>query len=95
MLLSISICVDDLTKEKLFKAKNGKTYANLSVATLKEPNQWGKDVEVYEYEKETKRKHFVGNGILFRNPLETPIQEEQTNKPDVADDSDSPFWFDF
>ena len=91
MLLSISICVDDLTKEKFFTSKKGKKYVNLAVATLKEPNQWGKDVEVYEYDKETKRKHFVGNGISFHTPLEIPTQEEQTNKPDVADDNDIPF----
>lgn len=72
MLLSISICLNDLTKEKFFTAKNGKKYVNLSVATLKEPNQYGKDVQVYEYEKETKRKHFVGNGKVFDKAQEQP-----------------------
>ncbi len=84
MLLSVSICMDDLTKEKLFKAKNGKTYANLSVLTLKEPNQWGKDVQVYEYDKETKKKKFVGNGKVFD-------KFERQELPQVPDDSDVPF----
>ena len=84
MLLSVSICMDDLTKEKLFKAKNGKTYANLSVSTLKEPNQWGKDVQVYEYDKENKKKKFVGNGKVFG-------KFENQQLPQAPDDSDVPF----
>lgn len=86
MLLSISICVDDLNKEKLITSKNGKKYADLSIATLNEPNQFGKDVQVYEYDKQTKKKHFVGSGKIFGKTQEQPQQ-----KPDVADDSEMPF----
>lgn len=81
MLLSISICVDELTKEKLFTAKNGKKYANLSVATLKEPNQFGKDVQVYEYDKETKKKKFVGGGKVFGKHEERPPQPVEDEEP--------------
>lgn len=41
----ISICLDDV-QNYATKSKNGKFYVNLNVVDLKEPNQWGKDVEV-------------------------------------------------
>lgn len=67
MLLSISICLSDLNKDLIQIGKNGKKYINLSLSTQEQPNQWGKDVSVYEYDKETKKKHFVGNGTVFKN----------------------------
>jgi hypothetical protein len=41
----ISICLDDI-QNYATKSKNGKFYVNLNIIDLKEPNQWGKDVEV-------------------------------------------------
>lgn len=42
----ISICLEDIPREWLKKGKNGKTYINLDVVDLREPNKWGKDVSV-------------------------------------------------
>ena len=41
----ISVCLDDV-QNYATKSKNGKFYVSLDVIDLKEPNQWGKDVEV-------------------------------------------------
>ena len=41
----ISVCLDDI-QNYATKSKNGKFYVSLDVIDLKEPNQWGKDVEV-------------------------------------------------
>lgn len=43
---SISICLEDIPKEHISKAKNGKTYINLNVVDKKEKDQYGKDVYV-------------------------------------------------
>ena len=41
----ISVCLDDV-QNYATKSNNGKFYVSLDVIDLKEPNQWGKDVEV-------------------------------------------------
>jgi len=42
----ISICLEDIPAEWKKVSKNGKTYVNLEVIDLKEPNKWGKTVSV-------------------------------------------------
>ena len=42
----ISICLEDIPQEWKKQGKNGKTYVNLEVSDLKEPNKWGKTVSV-------------------------------------------------
>lgn len=43
----VSICLEDIPEKfKKISDKNGKTYINLEVVDLKEPNKWGKTVSV-------------------------------------------------
>ena len=43
----VSICLEDIPEKfKKISDKNGKTYVNLEVIDLKEPNKWGKTVSV-------------------------------------------------
>lgn len=68
----ISLCLSDLTKSKMTKGSNGKIYCNIVVAMRKEPDQWHRDLKVYEpLTKEEREQHvaknYVGGGktIIF------------------------------
>lgn len=69
-LINISICLSDIPREKMKKAKNGKTYCNLVVAARREPSQYGETHTVYvsqdKDEREAKmEKVYVGGGKEF------------------------------
>lgn len=39
--IAVSICIDDIPKEHITKAGNGKRYLNLNIAEKREPDQYG------------------------------------------------------
>lgn len=66
----ISICLSDIPRDKMSKAKNGKIYCNIIVGMRKEPDQWGRDLKVYmqptkEDREQKKNKTYVGGGKTF------------------------------
>ena len=67
-----SICIEDLLNAKnqghvaITTAKNGKTYANISIVELSEPDKYGNDFSVQLYDKNEKRAVFIGNGKKYR-----------------------------
>ena len=68
-LINLSICLSDIDKKKIKKAKNGKLYMGLTIKQRKEPDQYGQDVYSYiaqtKEEREAKaEKIYVGNGKL-------------------------------
>ena len=46
-LINFSICLSDIPKEDIVLAKNGKKYVNLTIARMKDTDQWGKTHTVY------------------------------------------------
>ena len=56
-LINVSICVSDIPKEKIVTAKNKKKYLNITVARMKEVDQYGKTHTVYidEYKPKTEK----------------------------------------
>jgi len=46
-LINFSICLSDIPKEDIVKAKNGKKYVNMTIARMKDTDQWGKTHTVY------------------------------------------------
>jgi len=46
-LVNTSICLTDIPTENITKAKNGKDYVNLTVARMKETDEWNKTHTVY------------------------------------------------
>lgn len=68
-LINMSICLSDIDKTKIKKAKNGKLYIGLTIRQRKEPDQYGQDVYAHiaqtKEEREAKvDKVYVGNGKL-------------------------------
>ncbi len=43
----VSICLDDIQDHAVKSERNGKFYVSLNIVDRKEPNQWGKDVDVF------------------------------------------------
>lgn len=69
-LISISICLSDIPKDKIKLAANGKKYINLAVAQRKEVSQYGETHTVFvsqdKEEREAKAEVvYVGGGKEF------------------------------
>lgn len=87
MQIEISLCLSDIPKDKMSKAKNGKIYVDIVSAMRKEPDQWNRDVKVYIKPSEADRKNqapkvYVGGGRLITFAKEsgaTPTDEDISN----------------
>lgn len=70
MILSISIDLTKLDKDKIIEGKRGGKYYNLTVSTFDKPDQYGNDVSVTTQQtkeewKSKAKKHYVGNGRVL------------------------------
>lgn len=66
----ISLCLSDIPKSHIQKAKNGKLYLDIVASPRKEPDQWGRDIKVSikptQKEREEKTpKIYVGGGRMI------------------------------
>lgn len=83
----VSLCLSDIPKDHMSKAKNGKIYINITIAMRKEPDQWGRDLKVYMTPTKEDRanktpKMYVGGGKTFifaENQADTPTDDEINN----------------
>ncbi len=69
----ISICLTDVQELITQKhpyvttAKNGKVYINLDLWINDKADQYGNDIAVKVYNKDTKESKFVGNGKQYKS----------------------------
>lgn len=99
-LLSVSIDVASLPKEKFTKGKNGKVYYNFTMA-INDDSKYGNNVYVYDSqtqeEREAKKpKHTLGNGRVFwTDGNVVRAEKDEASQPQAAsvavDDSGLPF----
>jgi hypothetical protein len=66
-LISVSVCLTDIDKNKITVGKNGKKYLNVTVSLNDEKDNYGNDVSLYhsqsKEEREAKAKRsYLGNG---------------------------------
>jgi len=69
-LISVSICLSDIPKDKIKEAKNGKKYTNIIVANRKEVSQYGETHTVFMSQDKKERdaeidKVYIGGGKEF------------------------------
>lgn len=69
-LIEVSIKRSKITKEKIYKGKDGEEYLNLIISVNDETDRFGQDVAVYEKQSDEEKtakanKNFVGNGKTF------------------------------
>jgi hypothetical protein len=68
----ISICLTDVQEliaqkhPSVTTAKNGKVYINLDLWINDKADQYGNDIAVKVYNKDTKESKFVGNGKQYK-----------------------------
>lgn len=98
----ISICLSDIPKPRMSKAKNGKIYANITIAMRKEADQWGRDLKVYmtptqEDRNNKSSKVYVGGGktFIFASALGSAPTEAEINEliPPADEQKDGPLPF--
>ena len=84
--IEISLCLSDIPKERMSKAKNGKIYVDIVAAIRKEPDQWNRDIKVYAKPTQDDRKNqspkiYVGGGrmITFAKESGTEPSDEDIN----------------
>ncbi len=94
-LISVSICLSDIPKDKIKQAANGKKYLNLVVAQRKETSQYGETHTVFISQDKEERaanvdKVYIGGGKEFTQP--TPVSaEEIAAMPPAGELDDLPF----
>lgn len=76
----IDLCLSDLLKTKMRKGSNGKIYTGIVIGIRKEPDQWGRDLKVYETPTSDDRKNgtaknYVGGGrmTIFVHSVENDV----------------------
>ncbi len=100
-LLSVSIDVSSLPKEKFIKGKNGKVYYDFTLA-INDESKYGNNIYAYDAqtkeEREAKKpKHTLGNGKVFwtdgnivRAEKDDAVAQPKA-APVAVDDSGLPF----
>jgi hypothetical protein len=98
-LLSVSINVADLPKEKFVQGKKG-TYYNFTISVNDDTNQFGQNVSLFDSqtkeEREAKKaKTYIGNGSVIWTNGTSVVAERQEKEvapaPAAADSGDLPF----
>jgi len=94
-LISISICLSDIPKDKIKQATNGKKYINLVVASRKETSQYGETHTVFVSQDKEEReanldKCYVGGGKEFVQQVKATV-EDVDNMPPADNMDDLPF----
>lgn len=98
----ISICLNDIPREKMRKNGKGNIYVSLTVAERREPDQWGRNLKVYISQTKSERekneqKIYVGGGktIIFESEEQQPPSAEDLDKlyntPTDENKDDLPF----
>lgn len=85
-MITASICLSDIPKERIVEAKNGKKYLNFVVDERREVGQYGDTHTVYlsqsKEERENKEKRiFIGNGKEWKFEERTAPAEESGGLP--------------
>ena len=91
-MIVIDLCLSDIPKDMMIRAKNDKVYCKVVVAERKEPDKFGNDLTVFmsnPKENREKPRVFVGCGKTIKpksgSPNHTSLEGANIN-PDVYGD---------
>ena len=98
-MLNISLELSSIPKNLIFKHENGKSYINITISEMKEPDKFGKTHTVFisqsKEEREAKKeKIYIGKGkeIVFgNNSKSTETKKESVSEPYEDCDDSLPF----
>lgn len=102
-IISFSICLTDIPKDKITTAKNGKKYLNLTASVNDETNDYGQNTSIYVSQSKEEReqklnRQYLGNGkvVYVNGDVVVAGQQPQPSQvvnPDVTkeQEDDLPF----
>jgi hypothetical protein len=101
-LLNVSIDVTKLPKEKFVKGKNGAVYYDFTISVNDTPNEWGKNVSLFDSQTKEerdakKKKDYLGSGkVTWTDGKVEAVAKQQAmgnSQPQLVsvDDSGLPF----
>ena len=90
-LISLSIDVTKINKERLFKGGKG-TYLNLTVSLNDQPDKFGNHVSSWEAQSKEEReakqgRNFLGNGKILYDSGQQPVNRPQNPAPQNPNDN--------
>lgn len=106
IILSGSICLDDIPKDKITKSKNGKRYLNISQYLNNDLNNYGNHGSIYVKQNQSEidskaNMQFIGNSkVVFTDGVMPNVAERNNNAPqqqttkqvvEEEEESDLPF----
>jgi len=96
-LISVSVALAKIDKTRFTADKNGNKYLQLTISVNDEPDQYGKDVQVWmeqtKEEREAKASRvFCGNGkVVFGKVGGTAPAQSKPAAANTSSDNDDPF----
>lgn len=92
-MITVSLCLSDIPKERIYTGKNGKKYLTIVVSEMKEPDKYENTHTCYISQKETEKgqpKEYIGKGRerVFNNEQKKPytIPDHVTEETPGTDD---------
>lgn len=80
-IFKAGINLSKMIKENISEDKNGDKWLNFDIILRDEPNQFGKIIDIKQWNKETRQSEFIGGAKV--------LERKQEVKP--VDDSKSPW----
>lgn len=87
--ITLSICLTDIPKSAIYQSQNGKKYLSVDILPKREPDQWGKTLNVALSQTKEQREAkaetvWLGNGktLVFEQKTEATIVQPNATKTD-------------
>lgn len=92
-MISLNVCLTDIPKERMRKAKDGKFYADIIITGMKEADKYGNTMTAYMSQSKEERtakqaKIYVGKAKQLGTPT-SEAPQQSNNQQD--DDNSLPF----
>ena len=93
MLIELDLCLSDIDKNLIKTAKNGKKYLCVYVSDRKEPDQFGNTHAVYNIDRNTNEKKYIGKGKekVFGVTQQGEVANTATTAPAPTPEKGLPF----
>lgn len=87
--ITLSICLTDIPKSAIYESQNGKKYLSVDILPKREPDHWGKTLNVALSQTKEQREAkaetvWLGNGktLVFEQKTEATILQTNASKTD-------------
>lgn len=64
--ITISICLDDIPKDKITTSKNGKRYTKICVGEMRQADKWGNTHTCWMNKQQGEPIQYVGKGKAYQ-----------------------------